>query len=279
MPGFIQQNIKRPLYRGYTLLTARFRVLPDFFLIGVQKGGSTSFYDYIVQHPNVYRNYKKAPSYFDHNYLQGENWYRSHFPPKWRVNKYDQKILIGDASQDTIFHPLAPERVAKIIPSVKLVVLLRNPVDRAFSHYQHRKRLGHETLSFEEAVRLEPERLAEPTAQLLRGENFNTYHFFGYSYLARGMYAEQLKRWFAHFPREQFLIIRSEDFFTRTEEQYLKLMRFLDLPTILPKSFRNSNPGKYVSMTDEMRTYLQNYFREPNQELYELLGQDLGWDA
>ncbi len=279
MRRFFEHNIELPMYKMYTLLTARYRVLPDFFLIGAQKGGSTSFYDYIVLHPDVVENYKKAPSYFDHNYHEGENWYRSHFPPRWRLQKKGKEVLIGDASQDTMYHPLAPQRVANLIPDVKLIVLLRNPVYRAFSHFQHRKRLGYETLSFEEAVCQEPERLAEPTAQLLRGEKYNTYHFFGYSYLARGLYAEQLKRWFKYFPREQFLIIRSEDFFTDTVKQYHRVLQFLKLSNWTPAEFRNSNPGNYELISEEMRKYLEEYFCEPNEELFELLGEDFGWNV
>ncbi|MEN8241471.1 MAG: sulfotransferase domain-containing protein [Chloroflexota bacterium] len=270
-----RQTMLKNLYRTYSILTSPLRTMPDFLMIGAHKGGSTSFYDYIVQHPQVLRIYKKAPKYFDHNYHQPELWYRSHFPPVWK--RREGNTMVGEASQDTIFHPQAPKRVFELVPQVKLIVLLRNPVDRAYSHYHHLKRLGQETVSFEEVLKLEPGRLGNVIEELSQNKDSDMHHFMNHSYMARGLYVEQLERWFEYFPREQFFIDTSENFYADTAGVYQKIIKFLGLPEWLPANFKNSNPGGYQPMKPETRQQLEAYYQPYNQKLYGLLGKDFGW--
>ena len=165
--GFVDIHIyhafrKQTMFR---MLTARLRGLPDFIIIGAMKTGSTSLYGFVVQHPAIAPAAKKTLQYFFRNYEFGELWYRSNFPTNLQrysfYKKTNQKLISGEASPTYFFYPTVPGRMKKILPNVKLIVILRNPVDRAYSHYYHTKRLHGETLSFDKAIELEEERCAE----------------------------------------------------------------------------------------------------------------------
>ena len=176
------------------------RVLPDFLVIGVMKGGTTSFFNYLAQHPQINPPFRKEIKFFDIHYLQGLGWYRAHFPTRFKMKS---GMLTGEATPYYIFHPAAPERVAKVLPNVKLIALLRNPVDRAYSHYNHMLRVGREPLPFEEAITREAERLDGEAEKIVANLRYSTFKHLHYSYLARGRYIEQLEKWFALFPRER----------------------------------------------------------------------------
>src|SRR5215208_8528317 len=128
----------------YGKATAKLRPLPDFLILGAQKAGTTALYAYLRWHPQITGPSFKEVSFFDRHYARGERWYRAHLPMR-------RSSIVGEASPSYLFHPLAPERVAQMLPNARLVALLRNPVDRAFSHYQHEVALGREPLSFEAA--------------------------------------------------------------------------------------------------------------------------------
>ena len=119
---------------------------PNFLIIGAQRCGTTSLYNYLIQHPQIVPSSKKEVHFFDLNFHLGQSWYEKHFP------EVSDNILTGEASPYYIFHPLCPKRIFDYDPSVKLIVILRNPIDRAYSHYRHIVRLGHEPLKFEDAL-------------------------------------------------------------------------------------------------------------------------------
>src|SRR6266480_7948081 len=149
------RRVLRGTYRAYGRATASLRPLPDFLILGAQKAGTTALYAYLRQHPEITGPSWKEVSFFDRHYARGEAWYRGNFPNSLRA----RGKLVGEASPSYLFHPLAPERVAGLVPEAKLIALVRNPVDRAYSHYQHEVALGREPLSFEDAVAAEYERL------------------------------------------------------------------------------------------------------------------------
>src|SRR5581483_11863989 len=144
-------------------LTADFRVLPDFLVIGGQKCGTTALYNYIIEHPDIYLAVRKQMHYFDNRYEKGDRWYRSGFPTvaeKFYVkNILRKRFITCEATPNYIFHPQAARRVARLLPHAKFILVLRDPVDRAYSHYNHEIRKGTEMLSFEEAIAKEKERL------------------------------------------------------------------------------------------------------------------------
>lgn len=244
---------------------------PDFIIIGAQKSGTTPLYFFIKQHPQVV--YKKGEvHFFDLMFHKGTGWYKRRFDPRPTQNH-----LIGDKSPYYMIHPLVPKRIRNLYPDVKIVAILRNPVDRAYSHYWHNVRHGRETLSFEEAIKAEPERLKGEKWKIIhdpahKGENYR--HF---SYLKRGVYVEQLKHWLRFFPKEQIFIISSSDLRTKPDVVMSDLFAFLGVAgQTLPKYKNRSH--KYEPMDPQMRQQLVDYFKPYNKKLEDLLGRKFDWD-
>src|SRR5262249_41954750 len=159
------------------------------------------------RHPDLTGPSWKEVSFFDRHWVRGVKWYRGNFPNKART----RGKLVGEASPSYVFHPLGPERVQEVVPNARLVVLVRNPVDRALSHSNHEVALGREPLSFEAALDAEQERLQGEVERMLADPGYFSREWWGHTYKARGRCAEQLERWLAVFPAEQLLIVPSED--------------------------------------------------------------------
>jgi hypothetical protein len=255
--------------------TSALRPLPDFVIIGAQKAGTTFLYEVLCQHPRVLEADKKEIHYFDSpRFQKGELWYRAHFPfPPGSKDKYQT----GEASAYYILHPHTPRRMAELIPQTKIIALLRNPVERAYSNYHQQSRKEWESLSFEEAIEAEPQRLAGEVERMLADESYDSFNHRHYSYLARGVYVDQLKAFEKYFPREQMLVIKSEGMFEKTPEIFARTLDFLGLPSWQPEKFAPSNVGKYSNMNPQTRKWLEEYFAPHNQRLYEYLGEDFGW--
>jgi len=165
-------------------------------------------------------------------------------------------------------------------PQVKLIALLRNPVDRAYSHYRHEVRLGVETLSFEDAIEREEKRLRDEMEKMLEDNDYYSFNHEHYSYLSRGIYVDQLKTWTKNFPKEQILILKSEEFFNNPSTIFKQVLEFLNLPSWELKEYRKYNIGYYARarMNVPIRKRLIDYFELHNQRLYEYLGVDFGWN-
>lgn len=265
-------------------LTQNFRVLPDFIIIGAQKCGTSSVYFNLRKHKLVCPALTKEIRFFNSNYDRGINWYRKHFPLKLsRViarSLLSRNIITGEASPDYIFHFHTPGRIHKALPDVKLIILLRNPVDRAYSQYQHYLREGVENLSFEGALEKEDERIGGELEKIKSDPYYYSYKYRQYSYKKKGIYLEQLKHWMGIFPGQQFLILGSEDFFRDPEVVYQKVLDFLELPVWSPESFGKYNVGKkYEGMKDDTRKKLIEFYKPHNQKLYDFLERDFGWDT
>jgi hypothetical protein len=279
--AYLRRKIVLDISMQYRLLTAGSRMLPDFIVIGAMKCGSTSMYDYLKRHPSILPAYKKAAHYFDMNYSKGLDWYRAHFPLSSKAAQKETQsslLLTGESSPYYIFHPLAAERAKKLLPNAKLIALLRNPVSRAYSHYHHMVRTNRENLNFEDAIDAESVRLAGVEDKLKTDDRFPMQSHRTYSYLGRGMYADQLERWFMQYPREQFLIMRSEDFFKNPGEVCARAHCFLGLEPFDLGAYKNANPGGYPPMNPETRQRLVEFFRPLNQRLFEMIGEDFGWN-
>jgi len=207
---------------------------------------------------------------------RGINWYQVFFPFKDLLRR---KFLTGDATPRYLDHPHAPKRVKEIIPNVKFIVLLRNPIDRAYSMYNMRVSRGRETCSFEEAIRLEKERTQDEFKKMEEDENYYSSPYFHHSYLDRGIYVDKLQRWMSIYPKEQFLIIKSEDFFKNTSENYYKVLNFLGLPPHELESYPiQGRVNKLDPMSSNVRKQLVQFFKPHNEKLYQLIGKNLGWD-
>ena len=133
-----RKNPGRVFWWLFHRITAPFRALPDFLIVGAQKGGTSSLYAYLAQHPSVLPSFRKEVKFFDCNYFCGHTWYRAHFPLRYKLSRGNR--ITGEGTPNYLFHPTALQRLALTLIDVKIIILLRNPADRAYSHYQHQKR-------------------------------------------------------------------------------------------------------------------------------------------
>jgi Sulfotransferase domain len=259
--------------------TAPLRGLPDFLIVGEAKCGTTSLYTDLARHPRVVEAMKEV-HFFDLRFHLGLDWYRAQFPLDWSRASWPaarRRVLMGEASPYYMYHPHAPARIKQTLPHVKLIAMLRNPTDRAYSQYQHEIREGRETLTFEEAIEQEPVRLAGEVERMLANVRYKSKEHRRHSYLARGIYADRLAVWWDLFPREQLLILKSEEYFKAADATVERVQQFLGLEPRRPKRFARKNVGGYAPMSADMRERLNAYFAPHNERLYQLLGADLGW--
>jgi hypothetical protein len=260
------------------------RVLPDFLIIGAQKSGTSSLYRYLAQHPQVRESVLKEVHYFDggledgiDTHALGERWYRAHFP---RRSEMAPGARTFEASPLYLLHPLAAERIAALMPQVKLVAILRNPTDRALSHYFHNVR-NNALRAFKEdlppgaAMDAEAARLADVLA---RGD-YKSEAYRAYTYKARGRYLEQLQRYMDRFPAENLLVLSAEDLFADPAGLMGRLTDFLGLDrSRTGLDFKAMNVGSNREAVDEgVRAAIDAYFAPHNRALYAALGRDFGW--
>lgn len=279
LPARIERSVqarRKKLIRLCRQLSSPLRVLPDALIIGVQKGGTTSLYHYLSQHPRVFASSKKEPGFFSKNYDLGQRWYRSFFPLRWQVDRCGGVSF--EASTSTICHPLAAERANHHLPDARLIALLRDPVERAWSHFHHTVRRGREALPFEEAIWKEEERMCNFWARVEREPE--SYELFNeYTYLSRGLYAQQLQTWIERFGRDRLLVLASEELYRDPRGATEQVVRFLGLEPHEETEYRPLNEGsnKIHEMPDKSREQLVAYYAPHNDALYRLIGRDLGW--
>jgi hypothetical protein len=252
-------------------VTSFARPLPDFLILGAQKAGTTALYAYLRWHPAITGPSWKEVSYFDRHYGRGTRWYRGHFPLRSR------RRIVGEASPGYLFHPLAPVRVRETVPNARLIVLVRDPVDRALSQYHHEVALGREPLSFEAALDAEADRTRGEAERMAHDPGYFSHAWWDYTYVARGRYADQLERWFEVFPREQLLVLASEELAADTETAYRRVLDFVGAPAHELAEYPRVYKQEYADMAAETRQRLAREFEAPNRRLYELLGRDFGW--
>ncbi|MBE7463136.1 MAG: sulfotransferase domain-containing protein [Planctomycetes bacterium] len=255
---------------------------PNFLIIGGQKCASTALYWNLTQHPGVLAARKKEPNYFSYRYGKGWRWYKSNFPSvfsvAYRKTILRQAVMVGEATTFYLSHPHAPSRVKERLPEIRLIAVLRNPIERAFSHYHHNMRKGSESLSFEEALDREEERLEAERATAEQDPYFRKSALHYFTYQTRGRYAEHLEAWYAHFKKEQILVVSSEAYRDRPAETMQRVCAHLNLPAFDGFKHDRLNVGSYKDrMKPETRERLAAYFRPHNERLYRLLGEDYGW--
>jgi hypothetical protein len=262
--------------------------LPDFVVIGAMKSGTSFFYHLLTQHPLVERAAAKELHFFNNHFNLGVEWYRRCFPPpKWKEGR---RTITGEATPGYLRSPLAAERMAEIIPEARLIALLRNPVDRAYSDYQQVVRKGRESRTFEEAIGFEEATIEAKRTRPLGGEGETSVHEEDHAglddplhgYLFKSIYVDQLLRWSELFPEEQMLVIKSEDFFEHPQQTLKTVRGFLDLPEWEPEASelpKKRNEGNYDrrGMNPATRRRLEEYFEPHNKRLYDFLGTDFGW--
>jgi len=272
------------LDRAYSNLTGFAHVLPDFYLIGAQKCGTSALYDYLVQHPCIHPCKTKEPRFFDKYYKRGVNWYKSCFPFTFQKNieskMFHRKFLTGEATERYFEHPHVPQRIKKITPKAKFIILFRNPIDRAYSHYNMRYDSKKELLSFEQAINCEEERTKGEFIKMLKDKNYYSKDYFHHSYLERGIYFEKLKKWMSVFPKEQFLILKSEEFFKEPNMIYNQVLKFLNLPKWQLHEYKKIGAGVYKrhEIDSKLKKQLVEFYKPYNEDLNKLLGNKFNWN-
>ena len=245
---------------------------PDFVIIGTQRGGTTSLHAYLSAHPQVITPATKELHFLTDRYVRGLDWYLGQFP-----TEVPPDVITGEATPYALFHPLAPRRLLEIAPAAKSIVLLRNPVDRAYSHFLLERSRGEEALDFAAALEAELERLDGEEARLAWDPAYASGPHKRASYVARGEYARQLERWFGVFPREQILVLRSEDLYERSAEAFTHVADFLAINPDVTIPFTKHNQSSGSPLDPMIRRRLSEYFAPWNVRLAELLGWDPGW--
>jgi len=245
---------------------------PDFLIVGAQKAGTSSLYNCLKQHPAIKPARKKEIHYFSQFYYKGLPWYLDHFPAR------EETLLSGEASPFYLFHPQSARRIAETYPAIKIIIILRDPVERAISHYHQQYRRGHEKLPMLEAFQQESLRIAKGWDKLLKDEQTSASKLQQCSYLKRGEYFEQLARYEKYYPREQIHVMESREFFDETLASLRKLYEFLQIdPAFVPKDLWPRKPGHYTDTDPAILEYLNTYYRPHNEALFRHLGRRFNW--
>ena len=265
-PGSIPDWPKRLAF-ACLRATQRWRALPDYCIFGAQKSGTTSLYSYLALHPEVKPSYVKEIHYYNQHYTNGLKWYRSHFPIG-SIKRSKRKFITGEASTMYLHHEETPLRLREDCPDIKLILVLRNPVDRAISHYHHRIRTGRETRDMETAFREALERA--------RSDNFVPGSET--DFLAYGRYVSYLQHWMSIYPKEQILVLQAEALFTDPRSAFERVSEFLQIRFVEPEAERKFNVGAYKNQPDtELLQPLRDYFEPFNQQLYKMDLIDFEW--
>jgi len=276
-------GFSRWMYTRYCSLSGFLHLLPDFYILGAQKSGTTALFEYLTRHPNIPQTIKDI-RFFDKYYHKGSDWYRLHFPLKFSkfVSQkiYSKKYVIGEATERYLEYPHAPRRVNIITPQAKFLIILRNPVERTYSHYNFNVIRKKENKSFENAIFNEHEKLKIEFEKMSNDENYYADQYFRYAYLDRSIYIDKLKRWMEIFPREQFLIIDNEELSNNTSKVYKEVLEFLNLPTLELTEYKKVFAAKYKQpvIEEQLKKKVKEFFKPYNEELYKFLGINYGWD-
>jgi len=245
--------------------------LPDFLIIGAARCGTTSLYEYLRAHPNIYlpKNKRPEPHFFykEAEYVKGLAYYSDKY-----FKDVDTHLKAGEASTSNIYKPIAAQRINKHLPQVKLILMLRNPIERAFSSYKFTLKNGIESLSFNQAIRKEQERLNNPES------DFHA-EIKPFAYIDRGRYCQQIKNLFKFFTRNQVHIILFDNFNRNSQKEVSNVFKFLDIdssfiPANLKEVYNKSTAPEDV-IGDEDREFLFSQLNDDIQELAQLLKYDL----
>lgn len=264
------------------LRTSDLRMTPSFVLAGAQRCGTTSLFRALLDHPAIQGPvHHKGVNYFDVNYDEGWGWYRAHFPLRsfaaLRTRRAGEDAVTFDASGYYAYHPYAPERLAGDLPDAKVIVMVRDPVERAFSAYRHEFARGYETESFDDALALEDERVEPELEKMALDPGYASFSHRHHSYRRRGHYAEQVSRFIDGLGRDHVLVVESDDFFKAPEQEYRRIVEFLGLRPHQPAQFDQWNARPGSPMSPGARSRLEEALAPHDAALEELLGHPPSW--
>lgn len=283
------KDVANVVTRGYALSTSGSRPGPDFLVIGAKRGGTTSLFGYLLQHPSLLGLFpqprgRKSTDHFFASERHGDRWYRSHFHTRrYRARvgrRTGDRALGGEASPYYLWDPRIARRVHACYPSVKAIVLLRDPVERAWSHYRERTENGVEPLAFQDALAAEDARTAGELARMRADPGYHSRAHDWYSYRARGVYLPQLRNWLSVFPADQLLVLRSEDMYADPQAAFDQACRFLGVGAHVLPDRRPRNTGRTrAPVPESCRRELAEFYAPHNRALEAFLGRQLRWTA
>ena len=260
-------------------ITGPLRVLPDFIIIGSMKCGTTSLYYDICEHPCASPAAYDEIGFFDSNFHLGLNWYRSMFPTKRRIEDIRRKEGVAITGEDTPFYfwnPVAAKRIQKLLPNIKLITILRNPIDRAYSEYQDLVSSESNSPSFETFIENEINTRRKDSS-LITEENFEIFNQKN-SCLLKGIYVDQLKIWAGLFPKEQIFTLSTENLNSEPITALESVFQYLNLPDYKIKNTQRQKQKKYVPMNSQTRKILIEFFKPHNERLFKFIGKKFDWD-
>jgi len=247
------------------------RMNPDFLIIGCQKCGTTSIYNYLIQHPKILSAYKKEVKYFNLNFQKSLSWYKSHFPLQ------KKGYISGEATPDYIIYESAAQQISNLFPSVKLLVIMRNPVERTISHYNFNVQRGVEKLPFKEALFEESTRI-KTTNKVTNINGHSNSYFSEYTYKLRSRYVEQVQCWLKYFPISSFYFLSLEELRQATNNQLNLIFDFLGLEGCKVENKTILNQSKINTFVkQETKIKLHNYYKPHNEKLFKLINKRFNW--
>ncbi|MBI1184023.1 sulfotransferase [bacterium] len=254
------------------IMSASLRGLPQFIIIGAQKGGSSALYKFLCEHPQVQRAFVKEPHYFTGQFHQKSlKWYKAQFP----LSK--SGIITGEASPSYCTHPLAPQRIKSVVPQAKLIFIVRNPVERAVSNYFHSVRYGVEPLPIEEAMQRPAEIFEAEYAKMEREDGYHSSTYHRHAYLHKGLYAFHLNKWYQHFEPQQILLLENAELLNQPQKVYNEVLQFLQLEAFAPAAFSKHNVGSTKPVDESLTRQLKQVFEEPNRQFFHLISREFPW--
>lgn len=267
LSALIPPRVKE-LYLRTCEANANVRALPDFIIIGAQKSGSTSLYNYLCQHPRIIGSVPKEIFYFNEHHAKGHYWYRRHFPKGKSLAQ--TRAITGEATTMYLCSGDAPARVAGLLPDIKLIAVLREPAARAISHYKHRCHTGRETRPVDTVFS------KDTIARWSRGEAIPEADNI---YFDRGLYARQLEHWLQYFPREQLLVVQAETMFADPAAVVAQVQAFLGVDPVAPRDTKAFKVSQQKAPEPTHVDALKEAYHPHNQALVELgfgVGEDWG---
>lgn len=268
----------RTMHTSIGQLSAPLRIEPTFIIAGAQRCATTSLYRMLSQHPDVNGPaMNKGIHYFDtaSRFKNGMKFYRGHFP-MIRPGGTSRKIT-GEGSPYYMFHPLAIPRIAASLPQAKIIIMLRDPVERAFSAYKQERTRGFENMTFDDALAAEERRLEGEEQRIITDESYQSFSHQHHAYVSRGRYAAQLERAFAAMGRENVLVIDADDFLAPGLPQWSALTNYLGISAWGPEDVLHSNSRPSEKMPDKTRAWLEQQFTDDDEKLEVLLGAKPSW--
>lgn len=270
---------KLQIIRSFYLpsLTRSIRTLPSFIIVGAQKCGTTSLNGYLKSHPDICMARGKETWFFDKHYEKGISYYRLHFPLK--ISSFlNPRLVVGEASPSYIYNPRVPERIYTHFPNCKIIILLRDPIERAYSHYKHMLRIGFEDLAtFEAAIEKEAERTCGELEKIMNNGFYFSQSRELFSYLGKGIYYPQVKAYLDKFGKDRVLVVDSNSFFLSEKKIMSKIENFIDVKPHNYQDFPVWNKGDKSRLSEATRNQLKDFYEPHNEMLFDLLGRKLSW--